>query len=119
MEKDLGTAKKSNHMLSKEIKRMKMNSQSRICSERLIKNWEDEEKANLCITGRFTEDKVGVNEVKHNQTCATLEKSQIQSQLKTARIRLREAAETATHKEIDWLNAQEIDNDTEIVPTKD
>ena len=117
MEKDLGTAKKSNHMLSKEIKRMK-DEQSR---QDMLRTTDQEiEKTRKRQISALQEDlqktRLELIEVKHNQTCATLEKSQIQSQLKTARIRLREAAETATHKENRLIECtQKIDNDTEII----
>merc|ERR1711871_379348 len=117
LQKELAATKKSNYMLSKELKRMQeeqgahelfqqTKQESSDSSERRIKGLQHD----------LQRTRVELIQLKYDQSRVILEKSHLQSQLKTARLRLQEKSGALVHKENRLLESnQDIENCREII----
>ena len=117
LQKELAATKKSNYMLSKELKRIQeeqgahelfqqTKQESSDSSERRIKGLQHD----------LQRTRVELIQLKYDQSRVILEKSHLQSQLKTARLRLQEKSGALVHKENRLLESnQDIENCREII----
>ena len=112
LEKDLAAAKKSNYIMSKEIERMQRDQETQdIFKTSVQKSLEVSKKHISTLQNDLQKTRLELIEMKHNQSCAILEKSQMQSQLKTSRLRLREASDTISRKESRLLECKQMIED--------